>query len=184
MKKMTLESLTTKLKSNGIDLSKWGNGEAKTVEDLFKEIEEGETELTTDVRGRLLRKILGVAAQIYYNDGQKTFLLKETKQVFADGRERVRKFARSVSGKAKFGETARDAIIREISEELKIANNYPMEELETSVDTNDSQSFPGLQSMYMMDIFKVNLTRNQYKPEGYIEENDGITTYFNWEEVK
>ena len=184
MKKLTIEALITQLKSNGIDLTKWGKGEAKTVEDLFREIESGETELTRDVKGKLIRKILGVGADVYYTNGEKTFRLKEQKQVFADGRERKRDFGRAVSGKIKFGETARDAIIREIEEELGIKNNYPMEELETLIDTQPSQSYPGLSSFFMVDVFKINLTRNQFKPEGYVEEENGLTTYFIWEEIK
>ena len=183
MKKFTIETLATKLKDNGIDISKWNQGNAKTVEDLFKEIEEGETELTKDVRGKLLRKVLGVGAEVYYTDGEKTFILKEQKQVFDDGRERVRNLGRSINGKMRFGENSRDAIIREVEEELGIANNYPMEELETIIDTNDSQSYPGLLSNYIVEVFKINLTRNQFKPEGYIEKGANPTTYFVWEEV-
>ena len=183
MKKFTIDSLRAQLQNNGIDLSKWGQKGTKTVEQLFEEIEEGETEMTKDVDGKLLRKVLGVGADIFFTDGDQTYKLKEEKQVFDDGSVRVRDFARGVSEKMKFGEYSHDAMARGIQEELGIMSNIYLEEIETIVETKDSPSYPGLMSHYIVDIFKVNLVPRQYKPEGYIEKRDGITTYFIWTKV-
>ncbi|EKD42919.1 MAG: hypothetical protein ACD_72C00533G0001 [uncultured bacterium] len=183
MKKITIEVLKAQLQNNGIDLSKWGQGDAKTIEQLFEEIEEGETELIKDIDGKLVRKVLGVGADIYYVDGDKTFRLKEEKQVFGDGRVRVRDFGRAVSEKMKFGEYSHDAMVRGIQEELGISSNVTLHEIETIVDKKDSPSYPGLMSNYVVDVFKVELTSRQYKSEGYIEERDGLTTYFVWEQI-
>lgn len=183
MKKLTIELLKAQLQNNGIDLSKWGQGDAKTVEQLFEEIEEGETELIKDIDGKLVRKVLCVGADIYYTDGDKTFRLKEEKQMFADGRVRVRDFGRAVSEKMKFGEYSHDAMVRGIQEELGISSNVSLQEIETVVETKDSPSYPGLTSNYVVDVFKVELVPRQYKPEGYVEERDGLTTYFVWEQI-
>lgn len=183
MKKFTIEQLRMQLQNNGIDLSKWGQGGAKTVEQLFEEIEEGETELTKDLDGKLIRKVLGVGANVYYNEDEQTFRLKEERQIFSDGRVRVRNFGRAVSEKIKFGEYPHDAMARGIQEELGILSNLFLEEVETVVETKDSPSYPGLISHYIIDVFKINLTSTQYKPEGYVEERDGIKTYFVWEKI-
>src|SRR3989339_868660 len=136
MKKITIEVLKAQLQNNGIDLSKWGQGDAKTIE-----------------------------------------------QVFGDGRVRVRDFGRAVSEKMKFGEYSHDAMVRGIQEELGISSNVTLHEIETIVDKKDSPSYPGLMSNYVVDVFKVELTSRQYKSEGYIEERDGLTTYFVWEQI-
>lgn len=182
-----IQVLRLKLQNAGIDVSKWGTGEAKTLAHLQKEIDEGETILATNKDGKIIRKIVASGADIYYifPEGKK-YRLREDRQVFKGGRERKRSFDWSVSEKIKMGEDPKAGIIRGIQEELGIRSelNLNKGEVGEQVVTTAAQSYPGLQSNYTTHRFLVTLNDEQYKPEGYIEEQEGLTTYFVWEEVK
>ena len=180
-----LEAFKQQLQKAGIDISKWGVGEAKTPEDLQKEIEAGETVLEFDKEGRLLRKVLSSGTDVFYiaPDGKK-YRLVEQRQVFKDGRERRRHFDWSVSEKLKSNEDPQAATIRGLKEELGIDGNVTLVESETEGKLTVAQSYPGLRTLYTTHRFAVALNDEQYKPEGYMEEQEGLTTYFAWEEVK
>ena len=46
-----------------------------------------------------------------------------------------------------------------------------------------SPSYPGLQTQYVIYKFQALLNVEQFNPNGYIEEQEGLSTYFVWEEV-
>jgi len=183
-KVMAVAELGTRLQAAGIDTASWGTGETKTVEHLFQEIEDGETVLVEGEAGELLRQVVVGGADVYYTspDG-KTFRLKEEKQVFKDGRERRRDLGRAVSEKMKPGENPPEAMVRGMQEELGIEGDVRLEASETDEETKDSPSYPGLRSKYVTHKFRAELTDDQYKPEGYIEQQEDKSTYFVWEEV-
>jgi hypothetical protein len=179
-----LNALKQKLSAAEIDTSTWGTGEAKQVKDLYEEIKNGETVLTTDDEGRLLRQVTVCGANVYYIKEGKTYRLKEEKQVFADGRERRRTVPHSVSEKAKPNEDPNDGIIRGLREELGIKGEIALTPMEISTKRLSSRSYPGLQSQYVTHAYEVILTDEQYNPNGYIEVQEDKTTYFVWEEVR
>lgn len=180
-----LIKLEQQLKQAGIDISSWGTGEAKTLEDLKKEIECGETVLVTGKKGELLRKVEVCDANVYYISPEgKKYLLREDKQVFKDGRVRRRHLGQSVSEKMKPGEKPADAMIRGIQEELGIKGKIAITEIGTDEQTIGSPSYPGLQSQYIHHKYEVFLNAEQFNPDGYVEEQKNKTTYFVWEEVE
>ncbi|MCL5733095.1 MAG: hypothetical protein M1334_00310 [Patescibacteria group bacterium] len=181
----SLYLLRRRLEDAGIDVSEWGKGQAKTLAHLQKEIESGETFLVARERGKLLRKVLVGAADIFYisPDGKK-YRLKEDRQVFKDGRERKRDLGQAVSEKIKPDEDPKDAMIRGVREELGVEGYISL--IETGVDEQQlsSYSYPGLQSQYIRHKFEATLNDRQFKSDGYIEEQQDKSTYFIWEEVK
>jgi hypothetical protein len=180
-----LNALRQQLEAAGIDVSEWGKGQAKTLAHLQKEIEDGETVLVNGKRGELLRRVVVCSADVFYvsHDGQK-FRLKEEKQIFKDGRERKRNLENSVSEKMKPGEDPKKAIIRGLKEELGIEGEISLKETGVDEQILSSPSYPGLQSHYIHHKFEAILNDEQFRPEGYVEEQKDKSTYFVWEEVQ
>jgi len=179
-----INTLKKHLEDSGIDISKWGTGQAKTPTDLQREIERGETLLVNDESGELLRKIIVSDADIYFLSPEgKKYHLKEEKQVFKDGRERRRDLGITVSEKMKPDEDPKDTMIRGIQEELGISGDIALTKVGMKDEIKTSPSYPGLQTQYVIYKFQALLNVEQFNPNGYIEEQEGLSTYFVWEEV-
>ena len=82
--------------SNKIDISSWGKCGAKTIQDLWAEINSGESQ----IQDNPVMRILPVTQLIIRNASG--MILVETEQVFADGRTRHRNIP--PSEKMKLGE--------------------------------------------------------------------------------
>jgi hypothetical protein len=174
----TLDSLTTLLSANDADVSLYGTGEAKTLAHLLKEVNGGEVALEIS-DGRLLRKAIVITVEVWF--GQ--FRLTEDRQVFTDGRVRNRKLT-ALAEKATPGESYEDAARRGMTEELGFAEVLSLEFLEEKVSVKESPSYPGLASEYTVVCFKAEISSEQYRPEGYVENQPDKSTYFVWKNVK
>lgn len=180
----TAEALCGYLKAHDIDTSAWGSGGTKTLDHLLKEIQDGESVLVKGDEGRLLRKTLVAKADVYYKDTKgQLYRLKETKQVFVDGRERVRNSF--LMEKMKPDENPLISIKRGVKEELGIdEEGFTVEPIDVADEIVDSPSYPGLKTWYILHRFKVVLSEDQVKPEGYTEKQVDKQTYFAWEKVQ
>lgn len=180
----TEDSLRTFLNEHHIDTTLWGQGGMKTVGHLLKEIEEGDSVLTVDGSGNLLRHTSVTTAQVYYeNEVHEKMHLVEDRQVFTDGRERKREMKESVAEKMKADEDPEKAIARGISEELGISGAFSVEKLNSTEETMESKSYPGLTAQFIRHNFQILLQKEQFKPEGYTEVQKDKTTYFVWQKV-
>lgn len=181
----TLKTLKRQLESAGVDMATWGIGQAKTLAHLRKEIESGETILVANEAGGLLRKVVVGGADIFYKSPEgKRYRLKEDRQIFKDGRERRRNLGQAVSEKIKPGEDPEVAMIRGIQEELGIGSEITIIKIGAEERIIDSPSYPGLQSQYILHKFQAVLTKRQFNPAGYVEDQSDKSTYFMWEEIK
>ena len=179
-----MSALKNQLKIAGIDVAKWGIGEAKTINHLKREIEEGEIELVIDTNGRLFRKVEVSGADVLYTSPEgKKYRLKESKQIFKDGRERHRDLGQAVSEKIKLNEKPTEAIIRGITEELGINGPISFTNIGIEQKVIDSPSYPGFLSQFTTHKFRLELNDEQFNPKGYIEKQSDKNTYFIWEEV-
>ena len=177
-----LKSLEEYLLRFGIPLEKWGKGYAKTLSHLLKEIESGECTILEE-GGNILREIEFAMCEMFYRDGKNLFKLIEQKQVFNDGRTRIRDKESSVSEKMMIGEDPLESLIRGIEEELGIIlDESQIEEVGDVKKTESSQSFPGLITRYNGHNFTCFLNQDQYSPNGYVEVQKDKSTYFIWEE--
>jgi len=172
------------LVDSGIDLSKWGTGRAKTLSQLEKEVFFGETRLLKDVDGKLIRRIRICNAQIYYtNQDGVIYILRQAEQVLPDGRKRMRQFENSLSEKCQFDETPGDTIVRGLLEELTITNLLSIILVDERIEVVEPDSYPGLVTEYTIYEYKIELSSNEYKSEGYSKNERGLINTFFWKKL-
>lgn len=140
------DDLAAWLKAAGIDISNWGQGNAKSVADLWLEYASGESVFDDAPPARVV-----AVAQVIIRRGDAVLL--EIAQEFADGRRRER--LRPPSEKLKRGEEPLAAALRCLSEELGLsARDVVIENARPStVQTVDSPSYPGLPTRYRFTTF-------------------------------
>lgn len=173
--------LIAKLRQYHIPVDEWGVGQAKTPQHLLNEINDKECSIE-DENGKLVRYIEFVGVKVYYIDeNENLYYLKEFEQIFRDGRVRRRTMKSSVSEKMKSGEDPLESAIRGISEELGIdVEKSQLKDGKEISFNGDSVSYPGLQTKYKGYQFTIYLTKEQYNPDGYVEEQEDKSTYFKW----
>jgi hypothetical protein len=161
----------------------WSTGDAKIIDHLVNEINDGETILIEDKESeKLIRQFSFLAVTVLYKDNEATYKLIEEKQVFTDGRTRVRSSDISVGEKIKHNENnIEDSIKRALQEELEIHEGFTVNKSDNVKEDVDSKSYPGLTSQRNRFNVVAHIDSTQYKPEGYQEVQSDKTTYFVWE---
>ncbi len=138
--KTELEAL---LAANGIDTAVWGTGTTKSVDNLWHEVQRGESVIRQDP----LRRVLSGVVQVIIR--RQGLLLLDAEQILLNGQKRVRNIP--PSEKMHPHETYLEAAIRCLQEELSIPreNICILEETHQEVhESRYSWSFPGLLSVY------------------------------------
>ena len=157
-----------------LPIDQYGIGQAKPFEKLIKEIESGETQIIFENNNPI--RIIQTARVYVYCKGKQ---LVEAKQII-NGNERFRNF-KSVSEKFKLDESAINAAVRGIKEELGIIiRDSDLVSLENVKDGKESPSYPGLLTRYDFYDFRWDMPEKYFKPEGYIAYEENATTYFEW----
>lgn len=175
----TEEGFSSYLAGFGIPVDTWGQGAAKTVGHLLREVNDGETVLTQ--RGlELLRQVGFAAVNVVYRNGREVYELVEDRQEFRDGRVRRRDTGSSISEKIQPREDPRDAAERALREELGISGRVNLRGGKKTEELKESPSYPGLRTQYLRHDFSAELEPGQYSTDGYIEKQDDKTTYFVW----
>ncbi len=171
----TRAELAAWLVAAGIDLSGWGAGAAKGVDDLWQEYRDGESRFDDEPPSRVVD-----VAQVIIRRGDR--LLVELAQEMADGRRRER--LRPPSEKLMAGESPRDAAARCLLEELGLVV-APGELISRGVEERaaDSPSYPGLPTRYHLYTFET--TAAALPDEPFARENaaDGDPVrrhYWGW----
>lgn len=179
LKIYSLKNLERLLTSNGVDISTWGKGSAKTLSHLLQELIK--KECTIYVReGRVVRGVHALSINVIFKDE----ILKEEYQKFKDGRIRRRKMDCSVAEKLNSDEIndADNSVSRAMAEELQIYDikNNQIKGGEKASRSRESDSYPGT----LMDItlyrYDVTLQEHQYNPYGYVEHQEDKDTFFVW----
>lgn len=177
----SLEDLAALLVSSGVDISLWGMGEAKSLQDLYEELSSGETELSRLENGKLYRRVRVCGLEVFYVEGDNLLRLKEKYQMFKDGRRRERNLPCSLAEKVVAGESFLEAAGRGLKEELGlIIDPNRLSYQGVNIESRESKSYPGLNTRYVFAVFELFLNPNDYKPE-YVEDDGKKITYFGWE---
>lgn len=179
----SIDELKNKLSEHGISIDTWGTGNAKTINHLYKEIQEGECYLS-DEGEYLTRYIEFVAIKVYYQEDNNMWFLREDRQEFTDGRIRRRKMPSSVSEKMKAGEDPLVSAIRGIEEELGVRVESSQLSKRRDITYNGSSiSYPGLTAKYKGHQYSCYLRKEQFDLNGYIEVQSDKKTFFVWEQL-
>ena len=153
MKKFrSIVELRAWLHAAGIDISSWGEGNAKTIEHLWDELRAGEAIIQDQPPLRLV----DVVQLLVRRDGQ--FLL-EVEQELENGQRRFRN--QPPSEKIKPGEHYLEAARRCFQEELGISPSdviFSAETYERVQVESDSLSYPGLTTRYTFHRVEAQVT--------------------------
>lgn len=180
-----LRMLRRVLARHGVPYKSWGTATPKTLQDLWKEIKQGESLLYLE-KGVLVRFVRRVQATVHFVNEGTHLLLHEERQVFANGHVRVRDQRISVSEKRRPNERACAAMQRGIREELSIYLKDPSCLVHKGKETSkpsSSKTYPGLLTSHYVVRYRLDLVPEDFRPEGYIERQKSKTTYFAWKEV-
>ncbi|MBP9749579.1 MAG: hypothetical protein KBD21_02520 [Candidatus Pacebacteria bacterium] len=170
------------LRTNSIPLNLWGQGSAKTLDHLKKEVAEGETVLVEE-EGKLLRLTTVLYIIVECEVGAEWFRLREDRQEFVDGRVRRRAYMwGSLAEKMKAGECPTEgAVLRALSEEIGVSSVKSAHLLQIEVSEEESPSYPGLQARFTNHKWVVEMCPADFHPDGYVEVQPDKSTYFVWE---
>ena len=177
----SVEELQDYLCGFGVPIDEWGQGKAKTVEDLFSEIRDGEAILSEE-EGQPIRQINVVGVNVYSSFGGIRRHLREKEQRFADGRTRVRKLDASMGEKMLPGETWEQACGRAIREELKQPGAAQFTNYRFAPKTGSMGSYPGLTTVYNLHIADYEMPDDLFCPDYEIPDGNK-TLIFDWEAV-
>ncbi|WP_372370443.1 NUDIX hydrolase [Candidatus Uabimicrobium sp. HlEnr_7] len=155
------------------------NQGTKTSEDLFLELQEGESILTKKDNA-LFRKVSIAKMRIAHPSEQ--LVLMETAQ-FLPKKKIWRHRAILPSEKLQQGESAEQAAIRGLKEELEFTcrDHYKITLLGDEHSEGLSSSYNNLKTRYYAVTFLVIITKNLFKDKYTIEEKDGKISVFEWQ---
>lgn len=174
------DQLETWLAQHAIDVSAYGKGQAKTVAQLWQEVEEGECFFT--IPGSNVTRCVDVALVYIKNSNNK--VLQEEYQIMPNGVKRARDVP--LAEKIKDGETWQAAVVRAVKEELgSVLPLNPQVTIDESSHTKledvaVSRSYPGLQSKYTVHKVQVQVAglpsadrfvTTEEKPDGVMENH-------------
>ncbi len=144
----TVYELGKWLGHNGIDTARWGADGAKSVQDLWDELVNGDSRLQLNPP---LRQVY--VTEVMVQDAGR--ILIELEQEFGSGDRRVR---RRVPSEKMHDETSQTAALRCLAEELGVAADrvtFLSDAYERATQTKDSPSYPGLPTRYVFSRIEV-----------------------------
>lgn len=169
------------LESAGIDTALYTGRDTKTVADLAREIEAGESVVTLSHQGDVERivHVVGIDVLYHHPDGR-ILILEETQQIKSTGEVLVRQLDTSIGEKRAATEDPTVAALRGLQEELGISEPESLYFAGYHEVQRASTSYPGVISSQRMHTYAAVIGNADYNPEGYEEHQSDKTTYFAW----
>ena len=160
------------------EYDEWGVGKAKSSQDLWAELQAGETQLTPDG----VRRVRVVTGWIRRSAGDEHILL-ELSQKLSDGRKRSRK--RPMGEKIQGQESPLHTLYRGLREELRLeAESVQLlkDEPQYRVEERNSNSYPGLTSIY--DLYRYDVLCKDLPEEDFtiVEPCGSRSATWGWRE--
>jgi len=142
------DDLMQYLSDNNVDVSKWGEGTARSVAEFSEELVKGESALLKQDNGRIVRVVDIVVLQIKKTTEEGTFVLREIEEKVG---EKASALDRLPAAKRRADEHPFASARRMISKYLHMDNNtvtIDPDDVKVSQEEQESTSYPGLLSVY------------------------------------
>jgi hypothetical protein len=156
---MNQEDLSSFLETNKVDVSQFGKGPARTLQDFSNELLKGEAALVVDPDdGKVLRVVEPVLVELV--NGQNDKVLVQTQQKHADGTEKP--LSRLPGAKRRLDENMFSTAKKVIDRDLKIKGSlvtFDATDVQFTESIEDSPNFPGLRTLYRKTIVKARLEK-------------------------
>lgn len=157
---MNINELNNVLSKHHINTENWLHEKGtKTVEDLHREIDRGETILES-INGQLFRVVRLVSLQVKIKLGEQFFTLVEDKQIFFAGGIRKRGLD-TLAEKIMVNETPELAVRRCLKEEIGLDFDGSFLFLGENEEIKSSPSYPLLNSIYKVYNYQVVLSEKE-----------------------
>ncbi len=160
-----MDELRSWLDAHGIDRAHWGQGHAKSIEDLWIELQEGESALQDEPPMRLTRLV-----QVLIRSEGRT--LVEARQTLRDERERPR--CMPPSEKLKLDEDPLAAACRCLREELGVEPAEVRLLGQATREARESISYPGLQTRYTIYSAEARVNGLPERPFSTLEMSSSV----------
>lgn len=191
---LTTEVIERQLKSHNINTDSFGQGQAKTLQQLAGEVQQGVSVLMLDAaEHKKLVRVVDVVLLRICAPGTKTKFLMETGEKFPDGRERQIGSGR-LPGTKKEPHMNSKQVAEKIAGELlnlggaKLAFDFSVKEI--FEEQEESPSYPGVMTVYRKEIIQAFMQgepSSNYigkSPKGpkdwFHQDATGNTKYFAW----
>ena len=187
----TYDQLLEKLIAGNVPLEAYGQGGAKTIHHFLSEINEGEAVVTIGKNNAVFREVSVLGVDILCKHSNGVYILKEDRQEFKDQDGRVdtsrpvkrRELDSSIGEKLKPNESPEDAITRALEEELGVKELSNVYKIGYEEKTSMSETYPGIESTYKLHKFVTVISEDEFKPEGYVEDQHDKMNYYVWEQL-
>ena len=179
---ISLDELIGILTKANVPLDQYGKGAAKKVDNLHKELTQGESVMRVGSNYELSRDVNLVWVDVIctLSNGD-VFILREDRQEFKDGRTRRRSLPSSLGEKMKADEDTSLAAMRALSEEIGVDTVDGLYEIGEESKKFTPDTYPGLESTYKSTSYVALIPEAAYKAEGYVEYQAEKDNFYVWE---
>lgn len=165
-----------------VPIEEYGQGGAKTIQNLHKELMSGESVMRVSDKYELTRDVnvvwIDVVCSLSNGD---VYLLREDRQEFKDGRIRRRSTPSSLGEKMQPGEDLDQAIMRALSEEIGVDAIETLHKVGESEEKFTPPTFPGLETTYTSYSYVAVLPEAAFVADGYVEHQAEKDNYYVWD---
>lgn len=144
------------LTDHNIDISRFGKGEAKSLQQMANEVASGSARLMLDAsEHKKLVRVVDVVLLRIYNQPNKAKVLIETAEQFPDGRKRA--IARLPGTKKEPHESSKETAERILKDMMNMADckiSFDYDEKEVFEEESESPSYPGVKTVYRKEILE------------------------------
>lgn len=166
----SLENLLTILSQYNIDISQWNHQDGnKNIEDLWLEIQEGESQLKL-IQDKIVRLLRVSSIEVFFPLGNHLFKLVEDKQIFFTGKVRKRDI-NSITEKLKGKETPLDGAYRALEEEIGLKTTKDLAFMGETYWEKISPSYPDLLTLYQVFNYQIFLGEKELSQVRFSEYN-------------
>lgn len=152
------EELKKYFANNGVDISRFGQGQAKSLKDISAELIKGESSLMIEQNGSIIRVVDVVVIKLVHSVTQS--VLVQTEQTFPDGTKVQLK--RLPGAKRRPDENQFLTARRILKRQLKVEENHvtlDAANVQVAEEQKDSLAYPGLTTVYRKRIITATLAK-------------------------